>query len=135
DFLEGNHFFLFVERDFKPSVASWIKSMFLWPLCFIVTCQEILARGKNLLQTSTAFFWWPFRPQVCCLPKALEASESHIAPQRGLAQMLSLPDTDNMQGTQTMDGMWTLDPPPLHFYSTPTTIFLLRPSIPVSPVP
>ena len=46
--------------------------------------------------------------QVCCLPKALEASESHIAPQRGLAEMLSLPDTDNMQGTQTMDGMWTL---------------------------
>lgn len=45
-------------------MASWIWSMCLWPLCFMVTCQGFCARGRNLLQTSTAVFCWTFRPQV-----------------------------------------------------------------------
>lgn len=64
-FSRGKSFsFLFVKREFKPSVASWIRSMCLWPLCFMVTCQGFCARGRNLLQTSTAVLYQAFRSRV-----------------------------------------------------------------------
>lgn len=43
---QGNHFFPLC-WNFKPSVAHWIGSMCLWPLCFMVTCQAFCARGAR----------------------------------------------------------------------------------------